>query len=78
MTLFGPDRDEVVQWNPNEPELMKQLILAGAQVQMPIKPINTGTTFNPCTLCGDDHPNELCPHWKDLEPGKDCIRRIDV
>jgi len=76
MTLFGPDRDEVVQWNPNEPELMKQLILAGAQVQMPIKPINTGTPFNPCPLCQAE--TESCKYRKDLEPGKDCIRRIDL
>ena len=77
MTLFGPDRDEVVQWNPNEPELMKQLILAGAQVQMPTKPINIGTTFNPCTIC-NGYPEHLCQYRKDLEPGKDCIRRIDL
>ena len=39
MTLTGPDRDEVFQWDPDEPELMKQMILAGVQIQMPIKPL---------------------------------------
>lgn len=36
MTLTGPDRDEVFNWDPSEPELMKAMILAGVQVQMPI------------------------------------------
>jgi hypothetical protein len=42
MTLTGPDRDEVFQWDPSEPELMKAMILAGVQIQMPInhKPHN--------------------------------------
>ena len=35
MTLTGPDRDEVFQWDPSEPELMKAMILAGVQIQMP-------------------------------------------
>ena len=38
MTLTGPDRDEVFQWDSSEPELMKAMILAGVQVQMPITP----------------------------------------
>jgi hypothetical protein len=36
MTLTGPDRDEVFQWDPDEPELMKAMILAGVQIQMPV------------------------------------------
>jgi len=36
MTLTGPDRDEVFNWDSSEPELMKAMILAGVQVQMPI------------------------------------------
>jgi hypothetical protein len=38
MTLTGPDRDEVFQWDSSEPELMKAMIIAGVQIQMPIKP----------------------------------------
>ena len=37
MVLTGPDRDEVFQWDPSEPELMWAMIKAGVQVQMPIK-----------------------------------------
>jgi hypothetical protein len=37
MTLTGPDRDEVFQWDPSEPELMWAMIKAGVQIQMPIK-----------------------------------------
>jgi len=33
-------------------------------------------TFNPCSLCQTE--TEPCQYRKDLEPGKDCIRRIDV
>ena len=40
MTLTGPDRDEVFQWDPSEPELMKAMILAGVQIQMPIEPLD--------------------------------------
>jgi len=40
MTLTGPDRDEVFQWDPSEPELMKSMILAGVQIQMPIEPLD--------------------------------------
>ena len=36
MTLTGPDRDEVFQWDPDEPELMEAMILAGVQIQMPV------------------------------------------
>lgn len=36
MVLTGPDRDETFNWDPSEPELMKAMILAGVQVQMPI------------------------------------------
>ena len=36
MTLTGPDRDETFQWDPSESELMKAMILAGVQIQMPI------------------------------------------
>jgi len=36
MTLTGPDRDEVFNWDSSEPELMKDMILAGVQIQMPI------------------------------------------
>jgi hypothetical protein len=39
MVLTGPDRDEVFQWDSSEPELMKAMILAGVQIQMPIKPL---------------------------------------
>jgi hypothetical protein len=39
MTLTGPDRDEVFQWDASEPELMKAMIKAGVQIQMPIKPL---------------------------------------
>jgi hypothetical protein len=39
MVLTGPDRDEVFQWDPSEPELMKAMILAGVQIQMPITPL---------------------------------------
>ena len=40
MTLIGPDRDEVFQWDPTEPDLMKAMILAGVQIQMSIEPID--------------------------------------
>ena len=36
MTLTGPDRNEVFNWDPDEPELMKAMIMAGVQIQMPI------------------------------------------
>ena len=39
MTLTGPYRDEVFQWDSSEPELMKAMILAGVQIQMPCKPL---------------------------------------
>jgi hypothetical protein len=39
MVLTGPDRDEVFMWDPSEPELMKAMILAGIQIQMPIEPL---------------------------------------
>lgn len=34
--MTGPDRDEVFQWDPTEPELMREMIKAGVQIQMPI------------------------------------------
>jgi hypothetical protein len=39
MTLTGPNRDEVFKWDASEPELMKAMILAGVQIQMPIEPL---------------------------------------
>jgi hypothetical protein len=42
MTLTGPNRDEVFQWDPSEPELMKAMILVGVQIQMPITPLRYG------------------------------------
>lgn len=53
MTLTGPDRDEVFQWDPSEPELMKAMILAGVQIQMPIKTLkNTQKTIKiPSSQC---------------------------
>jgi hypothetical protein len=44
MTLTGPDRDEVFQYDESEPELMKAMILAGVQIQMPIKQMPKGGT----------------------------------
>lgn len=47
MVMTGPDRDEVFRWNPNEQELMKAMILAGVQVQMPIGKDSTGNLIFP-------------------------------
>jgi hypothetical protein len=73
MTLTGPDRDEVFMWDPSEPELMKEMIMAGVQIQMPIK---SQSTFNPCSLC--QTKDDPCQYRKNLEPGKDCIMRVDL
>ncbi len=47
MTLTGPDRNEVFNWDPAEPELMKAMILAGVQIQMPIGKDNNGDLIFP-------------------------------
>ena len=47
MTLTGPDRDEVFNWDSSEPELMKAMILAGVQVQMPIGKDGEGNPIFP-------------------------------
>jgi hypothetical protein len=48
MTLTGPDRDEVFQWDPSEPELMKAMVMAGVCVQIPV----TEGQHRTCTDCG--------------------------
>ena len=53
MTLTGPDRDEVFNWDSAEPELMKAMILAGVQVQMPIGKDSNGPPFFPSTKGGE-------------------------
>jgi hypothetical protein len=50
MTLTGPDRDEVFQYDPGEPELMKAMILAGVQVQIPVFADN-GTDESKGAIC---------------------------
>ena len=47
MTLTGPDRDEVFNWDSSEPELMKAMILAGVQVQIPIGKDGAGDPIFP-------------------------------
>lgn len=53
MTLTGPDRDEVFQWDPSEPELMKAMILAGVQIQMPIGKSENGDLIFPKPVEGN-------------------------
>jgi hypothetical protein len=47
MTLTGPDRDETFNWDSSEPELMKAMILAGVQIQLPIGKDKDGNPIFP-------------------------------
>jgi len=62
MTLTGPDRDEVFQWDPSEPELMKAMILAGVQIQMPVFREEKADEGSHCDKCDHWDICEGCPY----------------
>jgi hypothetical protein len=47
VVLIGSDRDETFNWDSSEPELMKAMILAGVQVQMPLGKDKSGNYIFP-------------------------------